>query len=1210
MNKPIAIIQDHRTHLLGRLTARSPLLNFRPSSYRIDVAELFKGVLPNPPAKLDAKKHKTIPVTTPGQLLEQLLALEPRAIEIDGAEQKILAKCRKIREQGDDWLHSTGQHSVYLGYPLVFIPLEKEKHLIAPLYLWNIDIGLTSGNKLRFARLPDDEESPTEPVFNRLLQTWLAQDRFIKLTPQDADINWDNRMQAVKNTLLPWAECGRTFKLEAMLPVPERIVLKQWAQEKEGPKILPSAILGFCPFKGQALLDDIDTILEKVKAGEMDLGVLHSLVTPRSTKGDKEAQRPPEVNQWSVTHTDPSQERILWQGRISPIMVLHGPPGTGKSQTIVNLIADALSEGKRIAVVCQKEAALEVVRRRLEAAGLGDIVLQVNEIGKERKRALNRIRDIEADAVVNRGYERKRQAICKELQDEESELDRIIEAFDFTPETARPRYGDILARIARIRFLPQDLLPLEKVISKRLPADDSELQNLSQRLKDWIDCLRRCDYSSNPWRFIKTPDLVQPSMIADIKSRLRAMLDYSSHLENAPGFTSYRRESAWYVEHDMAFYAHRALLNPEQRDAHTSLVFLAKEARAFENLLPAAEVMRMIPATADSVGARQRVEMYDRHVGALRDLSDILTRKKTDALLRHLLEKLEGRINQWDQLVEAATLRLWRREHEVRHSMVPVSSARRTLQRLRSCVREKRALDADGIRFRFGARLEPMNMLQEMNLTRLRTGSRVRSTTLRDLYGRGFDEVHRLFPVLLTNPDAACAMLPMKPGLYDLIIIDEASQMYTSDSFPILYRAKSVVISGDEKQMPPSDFFTAVAPESFADDENEVDSDGDEEEDKADENRLIPAEGEHCLLNAAVFAVREGGSASRKLRVHYRSDFPELIAFSNHAFYGGELLAPMGNQHPLPCCPNPIVLNQVGGAFERGENIIEAEAVIKQIGDLLRLDTPPSMGVVTFNIKQKDLINELLAERAEIDPWFYEQLEIQKTRRSPEGGDESLFVRSVEHVQGDERDLIIFSTTYDGSKRRMFGPITRKEKGRRRLNVAITRAKRGIIILTSLNIDSIATEEDREKSENYFLWKYLSYARAVSQGRSDLAETILRSLSDLGSHKTREAAESPFEDDVADFLRANNFWVDHQVGEGGFRIDLGVKRTSADRRYLCGIECDGKKYHSEWSARMNDIWRQDVLESKGWKIERVWSTDWFDNREAAGADLIKRILDP
>ena len=206
--------------------------------------------------------------------------------------------------------------------------------------------------------------------------------------------------------------------------------------------------------------------------------------------------------------------------------------------------------------------------------------------------------------------------------------------------------------------------------------------------------------------------------------------------------------------------------------------------------------------------------------------------------------------------------------------------------------------------------------------------------------------------------------------------------------------------------------------------------------------------------------------------------------------------------------------------------------------------------------------------------------------------------------------LAVYSgLTYSGSSR-AYGPLNAKNDGRKRLNVAITRAKRGMIVLTSLTVSHVSNAAEKGSQERYYVWQYLNYARAVAANDHEGVDRVLNQLNEQ-RHEAKVAAsatESPFEDDVKRYVESLGLHVNCQVGESGFRIDLGVRITKDSRNYLCGLECDGARYHSGWRARTSDVWRQEILEAKGWKILRIWSTDWFENSEEAKNKLAKELL--
>ena len=436
--------------------------------------------------------------------------------------------------------------------------------------------------------------------------------------------------------------------------------------------------------------------------------------------------------------------------------------------------------------------------------------------------------------------------------------------------------------------------------------------------------------------------------------------------------------------------------------------------------------------------------------------------------------------------------------------------------------------------------------------------------------------------------------MPLDLDSIDLLIIDEASQMFTADAMPLLYRSKHAVISGDEHQMPPSNFF------SLSDDDDMDD----------DEQREVSRDVPYELLEA----IMQCTNSAYSLEVHYRSRSAELIAFSNHAFYKGNLQAAPYNESSLKFrSGRAISVEHVGGSFENSTNVVEVASIIRVLQEIWEVHPNYSVGIIVFNTKQRDLIETELAEKSEYDKNFHEIYDHFFSLKQ-DGDDVGLFVRSVEHVQGDERDIIILGTTY-GNENRHFGPINTEERGRRRLNVAVTRAKSCMVVITSLNIDRISHEGERpdegdakKGKERWYLWKYLQYAQAVSDDDELRAGNILRDFNpNSQTLSTEKEPANDFEQQVGEFLQAQKFHIDYQVGQGGFSIDIGVKRNSDDPTYLCGVECDGRTYHSGWRARENDIWRQKILEDKGWRIERIWSDEWFSGSDTVRRKFIEQI---
>ncbi len=478
----------------------------------------------------------------------------------------------------------------------------------------------------------------------------------------------------------------------------------------------------------------------------------------------------------------------------------------------------------------------------------------------------------------------------------------------------------------------------------------------------------------------------------------------------------------------------------------------------------------------------------------------------------------------------------------------------------------------DVIRARVGARLPrgqreiSPSSTSEMGIVRRELMKQRRHMPIRRLLERAPNVVCRLKPCLLMSPLSVAQYLSTDFPRFDLVVFDEASQIPTHDAIGAIARGEALVVVGDPKQLPPTAFFERT-------DDEEVD-----EDDVEDLESILDE-----LMGARLPSLRLGW--------HYRSRHESLIAFSNHQYYENRLLT-----FPSALATAPdlgVSLVNVEGVYDRGgsrANLAEAKAVVAEI--VARLTDPEraryTIGVVTFSLAQQTLVEDLLdqarRENPALEPYF------------TGGVEEPVFVKNLENVQGDERDVILFSICYgaDASGRVAlnFGPLNR-DGGERRLNVAITRARREVKVYASIRADQIDLARTRAVGMRH-LKEFLDYA---ARGPAALGQALVVA----GDAE----AESPLEEDVKRAIEAAGFEVVSQVGCSGYRIDLGVKDPDAPGRFLLGVECDGAMYHSAKTARDRDRLRASVLRGLGWVLHRVWSTDWWQDPKRE----TKRVLD-
>jgi len=493
------------------------------------------------------------------------------------------------------------------------------------------------------------------------------------------------------------------------------------------------------------------------------------------------------------------------------------------------------------------------------------------------------------------------------------------------------------------------------------------------------------------------------------------------------------------------------------------------------------------------------------------------------------------------------------------------------------------------------------------DITRLRG---VRARRLREFIDRGADlGLMALRPVWLVNPDVASRLLPLKKAMFDTVVYDEASQMPVEYALPTLFRSRAMIVSGDEKQMPPTNFFAS----RVESDEAEVFEGHDAEEDAGEEEREAVAETwnrreiKDCpdLLQLAKTVV-----PSTTLQIHYRSVYRELIQFSNASFYVNRLSVPA--RHPADEIRRvrPIDVIRADGIYEAQTNTIEAERVVEVLADLWGAprQARPTVGVVTFNRKQADLIEDMIEERAERDARFRDVLSRERDRI--EGGEDmGFFVKNVENVQGDERDIIVFSSTFgrnaQGTFRRTFG-VLGQSGGERRLNVAVTRAREKVILVTSMPIplisDLLSTRRQAASPRDY-LQAYFEYARALSAGELDAAQALLTRLTPEQRRGNGAAADiDGFHESVAAEIRKLGWQPFYAHEDGAFGLDFAIEdpRTGL---YGIGIECDAPRHPLLARARAREMWRPSVLRRSIPAIHRVSSHRWYHESDLERARL-------
>lgn len=426
----------------------------------------------------------------------------------------------------------------------------------------------------------------------------------------------------------------------------------------------------------------------------------------------------------------------------------------------------------------------------------------------------------------------------------------------------------------------------------------------------------------------------------------------------------------------------------------------------------------------------------------------------------------------------------------------------------------------------------------------------------------------RLKPCLMMSPLSVSYFLEAETYRFDMVIFDEASQIFPQDAIGAIFRAKQVIIAGDSKQLPPTNFFAAST-------SNDGDFDFDDEDEEEINFDSILEEASNSLPN-------------RSLLWHYRSRFEELISFSNQQIYQNNLITFPSSMIQAPDTGVEYVYVK-NGVYENRCNRAEAQEIVKMVADHIRKHPDRSLGIIAFSESQQSVIEDEINKFRMRNPF--------NERFFDEDKDEPFFVKNLENVQGDERDTIIFSICYaknaQGRMYMRFGPLGH-QGGERRLNVAITRAKHNIKLVGSILPEDI----DLSKTHSEGVRMLRSYIAFAMQGTAALPKA---------EKKNSLYEVDTFSEQVGKFLTSRGCAVQMNVGSSDYTIDIAVEHPQKPGQYIAGIECDGSSYYMARTVRDREHLRTSVLEQMGWKMYRVWSTEWIRNPEAEKERLMNFI---
>ena len=1039
-------------------------------------------------------------------------------------------------------------------------------------------------------------------------------------------------------------------------------------REQKNWMVLDEASLGLFYFNKFVMWNDIHTNAEKLKENEVVKSLMEGRVALKDSGEAVDARDVDKKNQpmdfCIPIDVDSSQmEAVIESGR-GKSFILYGPPGTGKSQTITNMIANALYQDKRVLFVAEKMAALEVVQKRLAKIGLAPFCLELHSNKVTKTHFLNQMEkalDVlhvkepeEYKATSDKLYAHRQQmityienlhrkqpsgfslyeCITRHLSIEDEELkDNLPKPADVTKEKLAQWIEDIatLNTVFKVTGHPSSH-PLLGLFPHTFSNENKE--KLQALLPQYQKEYARTEQlvAEAPVKLELTPnDLKWATDVYGLLQQLPKQSLQQFIQQDADTWQNRWQEisNKWFLPR---FFGKRSFKKEFSQFAGVAdfadVPDLLDKQKKFKQLLKnyclshhadynSSETALCDTLTADRLAAVSKQEATLN--GIIKDIEKYAVLGQYNTLPTARLSKLNEQaatwLNHFDSFKDWC---LWseRRAKMIASGLRPVvtaiekngmqpDQASNAFQKGMYHVLTMDIVDKDPSLAKFNGLIfeEMVNKYKqetyqfqnlckqelyyhlaaqipsqtiaatansEMGILKRNIANKGRGTSIRKIIDQIPTLMPKLCPCMLMSPISVAQYIDMNSEKFDLVIFDEASQMPTSEAVGAIARGKALVCVGDPKQMPPTSFF---ATQSVDEEEVEIDD-------------------MESILDDCITLSMPG----HYLSWHYRSKHESLIAFSNLKYYDGKL-------HTFPSIDDQqskVRLVQLDGEYDKGKtrsNPAEAKAIVDEV--LRRLADPQlskrSIGVVSFSKVQQNLIEDMLIDALAKHP----DLEAKAYNC-----EEPIFIKNLENVQGDERDVILFSVGYGPDKQghvsMNFGPLN-NEGGERRLNVAVSRARYEMIVYAILHAEQI----DLNRSNAKGVEGLKSFIEFAGKG------TVLRQSAAAASNtiNDNESAESDLVKLVAKELNEQGYKTVTHVGRSQFKIDIAVVNPEKEDEYMMGILCDGRNYYETKTTRDREIVQPGVLTGLNWNVMRVWAVDWYANHDQVMARILQRLED-
>ena len=1142
-------------------------------------------------ARMDLQELNKIDENFAEKLLENLFSKDSFEMKIkmtnEEKNEKTEKKIQYLYNEEMNIFREEGISSFSLGYPIFVKQSSKTKAVMkAPLFIWKLNIKRSKININEFIIYKDaDVDVEINKVFimqilseNKVNLLNIFED---EITDADGIITFENIRNIItkisKEIPIDMSAINE-FKMEKFPDSVEEINQKGI----ETSYIFQGAILGLFKRQNEGIIQDFSAIKENFDKYRFNVEKRDNFQLIKNT---------------SIS-TDPSQQNVIETLTDTQYKIIQGPPGTGKSQTLTAIITNSLENGANILIVCEKKTALDVIYEKLAELGLDDLVAMLSDPSTDRRNIVKRVRDLEEN--MNK--------IVSFPEFDENKYTYVATEYKNLKEKYR-NHQKLLENTLTGTVLKSDEVTLKLLEGKNYPKYyfvDTQKADI-QYIYKILDSVNRILNKIGSMEKVRSFEKIYNEKIKNIPSYEIFFDEISKVLEDIGKIASFIEEGIRQYGVQFKDFAGVnklkvslfSIFNHKMKDIKTKWMDID---------FNSGKINEFNRKYTDRNFTGHDYEIYLKE---LKDFSSLLdeVEKNRQEFVTFINDKKTTELTREDEVfINNFTKYIEENKIENKEDFLTSSYYYSLLQN--SNIKADKYNDyninigklieydkhiRDNQKYRIKKywaeirkrALSNLSQKEEIKvLYNLRKNAKYgKINTLREIIGKDSTFFKNIFPVIMTDPNTCSALFPLEEGLFDIVLFDEASQLKLEEVLPSLMRGKYKIVSGDMHQMPPSNYFgTEIDNKDMTNNEN------------IDEETLFLADSESLLDYVNSLSTDTNMSY---LDFHYRSRHPKLINFSNAAFYESRLV-------PMPAKKEyvPIEYYEVNGLYSGRKNDDEAKKIIEYIfsDKVIMEDKILSVGIVTLNLEQKTNIVNKINE-------FLRNNDTEENRnRYNVLVENNLFIKNLENVQGDERDIMILSTTFgkneDGKFIQNFGPLNNSERGYKLLNVLITRAKYKFAVFTSVPSENITSWED-EISRNGnngkgIFYTYLAYAKAVSTENTEMENIILDRLSQskmknmsIPYEKLKYEdlkileiikKEIPFDENEEEIVK--NYKI------GGFNLDYAVKKKESENARVV-IEFNKVDKISGDTSIRSIIYRKGMFEGMGYTYKLLNMVDYI-----------------